>query len=99
MKVAAEELIKIIVIEVLSELEKQGVKIDYSSIEQNHLGSYENKSVFEVNMSDYKSPVLTENITLSVPSHIKELIVPKGTVVTPGARETILKKKIKLIVK
>ena len=45
-------------------------------------------------MSKYKTPVLTENHMRKLHVLTGEVIVPKGTVVTPKAKELIKEKQI-----
>ena len=46
----------------------------------------------KIDMSSYKTPVLTENILELINKDVNEIIIPKGTVFTPGARDIIKKR-------
>jgi len=88
MKISIERLIELIVKQVVAELTKRGVEIDFGD---------ENKLLLntkvEIDMSCYKTPVLTEN-NFQFISAEGEIIIPEKTVITPGAREIIKKKKL-----
>jgi hypothetical protein len=88
LKINVESLIEIIVKEVIAELLKMGVEINLSVKEEKR--TFNNKQ--KIDMSNYKTPVLTENMLESIETSVNEIIVPKGTVITPGARE-VLKKR------
>ena len=49
-----------------------------------------------IDMSNYKTPILTENHLLTLDPKINEIVVPKGTIITPGARDIIKRHKIVL---
>ena len=94
-----EKLIEIIVREVISELSKLNL-IDLNSGIKNSTCSCNNiiKKVQSkmIDMSNYKTPILTENHLLTLDPTISEIIVPKGTIITPGARDIIKKQKLVL---
>jgi len=92
MKISIEELIEIVTREVIKELLKKGVKIDFDSPDENVIGS--NGNVKEIDMSGYKTPVLTENHLNEFDNGITEIIIPEKTVITPGARTVIKTKKL-----
>lgn len=92
MKISIEELIEIVTREVIKELLKKGVKIDFDSPDENVIGS--NRNVKEIDMSGYKTPVLTENHLDELNNGITEIIIPKKTVITPGARIVIKTKQL-----
>ena len=93
MKISIEELIELIVREVISELTKRGIDVD---LDDNNVSAKSSfiKTNFEIDMSNYRTPLLTENNLSMLDSNIVEIIVPAGTIITPGARETIRKKKL-----
>lgn len=99
MKVDIEKIIEIIVREVITELTKLGVDIELSYVGNKKISSpnaiLEDKREV-IDMSGYKTPVLTENHLISLDSNKVEIVVPKGTVLTPGARDIIRKRKLKL---
>lgn len=94
MEINIESLIKIIVKEVIAELSKSGIKIKYA--EENILGS-KMKKQHKVNMNGFKTPVLTENSFDLIDPAVEEIIIPEGTVLTPGAREIIKKRNYLLV--
>jgi ethanolamine utilization cobalamin adenosyltransferase len=50
-------------------------------------------------MSAFKTPVLTENMILQADNNLSEIIIPEGTVITPGAKDLINKRRIRTIYK
>lgn len=98
MKIDFEKLIEIIVREVIAELLKLGEVIDFSSEEKKTACSCEsinrNKQREIIDLSGYRTPVLTESHLLSLNSTISEIVIPKGTVITPGAKDIIKKQKL-----
>jgi hypothetical protein len=88
MNISIEQLIELIVKQVVAELTQHGVEIDFGDEKK----SSSNTKV-EIDMSCYKTPVLTENNS-QLNFAEREIIVPKKTVITPGAREIIKKKKL-----
>ncbi len=99
MKIEIEKLIEIIVKEVISELSKLNF-IDLTPGIKNSTCSCKsaNKKVQPklIDMSNYKTPILTENHLLTLDPTISEIIVPKGTIITPGARDIIKRQKLVL---
>jgi hypothetical protein len=97
-KIEIEKLIEIIVREVISELLKLGEEIDFSFKESSSYNSIasmkQNKQGQLIDMSNYKTPLLTENHLKSLDPSIGEIIVPKGTIITPGAKDIIKKQKL-----
>ena len=107
MNLSIEELVNKVVAEVLAELSRRGVKVDVGSPQKSpvqvasHLkvvkvADMATTAVHVVDMSGFRSPVLLENYLLSLGPEVKEIAVPCGTVVTPGAKEVIKKKNLKL---
>ena len=101
MNISIEKLIEIIVSNVITELTKQGVEIDYSGLTskansdcscKKHNESADNR--FVMDMSEYKTPVLTERNLSALDNSITEIVIPKGTIITPVAREIIKKRKL-----
>jgi len=89
-----EELVNKVVAAVLAELAKRGVKVDFGSTQNRNIKAVSppNVSVHVVDMSGFRSPVLLERHLLSLAPDVKEIAVPAGSVITPGARD-ILKKR------
>ncbi|MEJ2614006.1 MAG: hypothetical protein P8Z35_03525 [Ignavibacteriaceae bacterium] len=93
MKINIENLVEIIAKEVIKELLKIGVELDFSKeIKSNNLSNNGNQKKQEIDMSGYKTPILTEYILEAIEPDVNEIIIPKGTVFTPGARD-IMKKR------
>lgn len=107
MNLSMEELVNKVVAEVLAELSRRGVKVDFgppqrtsapaaSRLNVANMANTAYTAVHVVDMSGFRSPVLLENHLLSLGPEVKEIAVPCGTVVTPGAREVMKKKNLKL---
>ena len=100
-QVALEKIINLVVREVIRELQKTGVKVvmpecnirnnKWNNKEGNN--SYRNKTE-TIDMSAYKTPILTEDHISKLHELTGEVIVPQGTVITPKARELIRTKQI-----
>ena len=95
MQISIEELVEIIVKELLA----KGIVINSTSVSKDIGRKSEEKKLIEIDMSGFKTPVLTENQLTSLESSIEEIIIPERTIITPGAREIIHKKKLKVIYK
>lgn len=104
MNLSMEELVNKVVAEVLAELSRRGVKVDFGppqrssapAASRSNMANMAHTAVHVVDMSGFRSPVLLENHLLSLGPEVKEIAVPCGTVVTPGAREVMKKKNLKL---
>ena len=96
MNLTIEELVNRVVAEVLAELSRRGVKLDFSPPQHTPLktASPPNTSVHSVDMSGFRSPVLLERHLLSLAPEVKAIAIPAGTVITPGARDLIRKKNL-----
>ena len=91
MQISLEKLIQMIADEVVKELKKQGVKVISSSNQLNVVNSIDalrTKSE-KIDMSKYRTPILTENHIRHLHELTGEVIVPSGTIITPKARELI----------
>ncbi len=96
MEVSLERLIEAVIREIVAELSKRGVTL--ASNPENR-GSTDfpasQKRLTEIiDLKSYKSPVLTENHLASLELGVREIVLPRGTVITPGAREIISKRKL-----
>lgn len=96
MNPSIEELVNRVVAEVLAELSRRGAKVDFGPPQKSpqKVAVPANASAHVVDMSGYRSPVLLESHLLSLAPEIKEIAVPSGTVITPGARDIIRKKNL-----
>ncbi len=97
MKITIEQIIEIVTREVITELVKKGINIDGFIAKESK--NENNKKPYEVDMSGFKTPVLTENSFETIETGISELILPAKTIITPGARAIIKKKKVEIIYK
>jgi hypothetical protein len=98
MNLTIEELVNKVVTEVLAELSRRGVKVD-SGLRQDRPAAAilpATSSVYVVDMSGFRSPVLLESHLLPLAPEIREIAIPAGTVVTPGAKDVLRKKNLKL---
>ncbi len=97
MELTLEKIIEIVTREVIKELVKKGIPIDPSFLEQEKQGNKQRS--LEMDMSEFKTPVLTENNLGYLDDHICEIIVPEKTIITPGARSIIKKKELTITYK
>ena len=97
MEISLEKIIEIVTREVIKELIKSGVVIDQASLGLEEHGS--KKRSLEMDMSGFKTPVLTENNLGVLEDHICEVIVPANTIITPGARGVIKNKELTIVYK
>jgi hypothetical protein len=98
LKIKIEKLIEIITTEVIKELTRIGVEIDYSpATGSNAAKVVSRKKLCEIiDLKNYKTPVLTENHLESLSPDVLEIEIPKGTIITPGARDIIKKRKLRI---
>ncbi|HCA81124.1 MAG TPA: hypothetical protein DEP53_15445 [Bacteroidetes bacterium] len=107
MNLSMKELVNKVVAEVLAELSRRGVRVKFGSPQRSsepaaslsnvaNVANMANTAVHVVDMSGFRSPVLLESHIASLGPEVKEIVVPCGTVVTPGAREMMKKKNLKL---
>ena len=89
-----EEIVELVTREVIKELLRQGVKVEDSLPDKTK--PVNGKEVLEVDMSGFKTPILTESSFHKIASETKELIVPEKTVITPGARDIIKRNQIRI---
>jgi hypothetical protein len=101
MKIDIQKLVEMIATEIITQLTKIGVEIENTPAGEKRIDSVEllNNKYKVIDMNGYRSPVLTENQLTNLSHETEEVIIPIGTVITPGARDIIRKKKIKLIYK
>jgi len=100
-EISLDKLIQLVSAEVIREMKKQGVQIVDAEGRAVH-GLSENalrtKSE-EISMGAYKSPVLTENHIRKLHELTGEVIIPRGTVITPRAKELIKQKQLIVTIK
>ena len=101
-EVSLEKIINLVVREVVSELEKRGVKIVTSS-QNSPINTGDSLTVAgiktkteKIDMTGYKTPILTERHIDRLHELTGEIIIPMGTVITPKAREVIKQKNLSI---
>ncbi len=97
MNISIEKIIELVTREVISELIKRGYNINQSSMVVEE--KLNKKTSVEVDLSGYRTPVLTENHFQTIDLKVNEIIIPTGTIITPGARNFIKKRKITIVYK
>lgn len=100
-EISIEKIVNLVVKEVVQELVKQGVKVvstggstvpanlPISSVDTGLRTKSE-----KIDMSKYKSAVLTENHVDRLHVLTGEIVIPKGTIITPKAKQKIREKQI-----
>ena len=96
MNVHIDTLIAIVVREVAAELQRRGIAVDGLSPDAHAHASGVSAPATRLvlDLSMYKTPVLTERHLLSLDESIGEIGIPKGTVITPGARDIIKRRSL-----
>jgi len=91
-KISLEEIISLVVKEVIAELSRRGIQVDGNS---NNISAADmNKQKVKFDLSEYKTPLLTEERILELNSEVSEIEVPLKTIITPSAQDLIRKRKI-----
>ena len=93
MEINIEKIIQIVTRQVVKELQAKGIKVKFSAGNDNSLNALRTKTE-TIDMSKYKTPVLTENHIRRLHELTGEVIVPQGTVITPKAKEMIKDRKL-----
>jgi hypothetical protein len=96
LEVTLEKLIHLVTAEVIKELNRHGVKIIASNGMNNKnimTTGLRNKSE-SIDMSKYRTPILTENHLKKLHELTGEIVIPKRTIVTPKAREFMKEKRL-----
>lgn len=94
--ISKEQLVEWIVREVVAELSKRGVAIGEAAAAA-PVQHARPESVLEVDMSGYRTPVLTEGQLAGIGAGVSTIVVPCNTVVAPGAWGVIRSRKLKLV--
>ena len=99
MKISLEDIVAMVVKEVIAELKRNDVEIvtGNSSSTKNNISLPKEKTQHKMDFSKFKTPLVTEEQIRNLSSNIKEIIVPKGTLLTPNARDLIRKRNLTLI--
>ncbi len=95
--VSLEKIIKLVSTGVVRELHKQGVQVVSGNAEiipADSSASGMSVKTEKIDMSSYKTPVLTEQHLSRLHELTGTVVVPRGTVITPKAREAIKAKKL-----
>ena len=98
MEISLQKLIELVTAEVVKELKKQGVQVVDTSgknVSNTQMHNYQTKTE-RIDMSKYKSPVLTENHIKKLHELTGNLIVPQGTIITPKAKELLKERNLTL---
>lgn len=98
-QISIEQLVERIVREVIAELMKRGVEIDLPAGPQPHGQAAQTAggTALEIDMSAYRTPVLTEGHLSRIDPKVSTILVPCNTVVTPGAWGTLRSKRLTLV--
>jgi hypothetical protein len=102
MQIAYDTLIETVVREVLAELARRGVEVrgippGVTAGASAPTGMPGTGSTVEIDMTGFKTPVLTEGQLTRIPRGTGTVIVPCSTVVTPGAWDYLRSKRLKLV--
>lgn len=98
MEISLEKLINLVTAEVVKELKRQGVQVVVSGgqAQQQVMNGFRTKSE-KIDMSKYKTPVLTEGHIRKLHELTGEVIVPERTIITPKAKELIKERQLSII--
>jgi len=98
MNISLEELINLVTTEVLKELKERGIQIEVPK--QNVIIQKDTSTLLDssktLEITGYKTPLVTEENILKLDERIKEIIVPLKTIFTPSANDMIRKRKISI---
>ena len=90
-----EKIIQLVAREVVRELERQGVTVVSGGTPGHGSAASEDCTETEImDMSGYRSPVLTARMLSRLRERTGAVVVPEGTVVTPRAREMIRQRSL-----
>ena len=96
MTISREQLIEIIVREVLAELRRRGLDgdaaVNDATKPKPFNGRISNRVV--IDLKEFKTPGLTEFRLQQLDDAVQEIVVPKGTIFTPGANDIIKKRSL-----
>jgi hypothetical protein len=106
MQISIEQLVETIVRQVIAELGKRGVEVGPPAPPQRSTPAPQGSTPaphpgggtsLEIDMSAYRTPVLTEGHLSRLDPKVSTIIVPCNTVVTPGAWGTLRSKRLTLV--
>ncbi len=94
-----EQLVGLIVREVIAELTRRGVEIGLPvpPARSDPVQHASPGSTLEIDMSPYRTPVLTEGQLARIDGKVSTVVVPCTTVVTPGAWAVIRSRRLMLV--
>ena len=100
-EVSLDKLVSIVVREVVKELERSNIKVVHSvNLDVSFSSGNVKKSIGlrikkeKIDMSSYKSPVLTENHIKRLHELTGEIVIPENTIITPKARQMLKLKNV-----
>lgn len=101
-KISVDQIVEIVTREVVAELHRRGVEVVGSTPSPRpgpapSFPSPRAGASVEIDMSSYKTPVLTESQLTRLGPGVGTVVVPCRTVVTPGAWDLIRSKKLTLV--
>jgi hypothetical protein len=91
-----EQLVEIIVRQVLAELAKRGAEVALPAAAGAGAPPAIEEGSVALDMTGYRTPVLTVDRLRTVDRTVREIIVPAGTVCTIGARDALRQRRVKL---
>lgn len=104
-QISIEKIIEAVTLEVVKQLKQNGMTVTVDSGKvggsvaqalMSDCGGVKNKTE-RIDMSNYKSPVLTEKHIDKLHELTGKIIVPCGTIITPKARESAKRKSISIV--
>lgn len=97
-EVDLDQIVSMVVDQVVEELEKRDVKVVKSG--SSNTGSKDHSGLKtkteEIDMSKYKSPILSEKQLRKLHELTGKIIIPERTVITPKAKEYLRDNNIKI---
>ena len=93
MEIEIKILIQKVTAQVINELQTRGVQVVRKGTAGDYVQSLKTKSE-KIDMKKYRTPVLTEDHIRRLHELTGEIIIPRGTVITPKARELVRKNQI-----
>ena len=100
MEISIEKLVSSVTAEVMKELTKQGVKVTSKSGKISQTGQVNGlrNKCQRIDMSKYRTPILTEKHIRRLHELTGQVRIPSGTVITPKAKELIKEKQINVVI-
>jgi len=100
-QISFEHLVATIVREVMAELARRGIEVggapSASAQASPPAATALPAGTVEIDMSGYRTPVLTEEHLTRLRPSVSAVLVPCSTVITPGARDLIRQKKLSIV--